>query len=266
MALKQREDESRKGDNGKVLVVAGSKEYTGSAFLCAMAAASLRSGTDLVTVAAPEKVAWAINAMSPDVITAKMKGDYLKLSHHNAIRKLSSKCDVVVIGPGIGKRKETKQLVAKLMKIKMPKVIDADALKMIKIQDCNECILTPHKKEFEILLKNSKLSEKKKNNFLKKIGNNVILLKGSVDEIYSGRKAVYASGGNSGMTVGGTGDVLAGLCAGFIAQGNNLDDSAYAASKINKKVGDDLKKRIGNGFIASDFLAEIAVEAEKMRK
>lgn len=266
MALKQREDESRKGDNGKVLVVAGSKEYTGSAFLCAMAVASLRSGIDLVTVAAPEKVAWAINAMSPDVVTTKMKGDYLKASHYNAIKKLSSKCDVMVIGPGIGKRKETKQLIAKLMKIKILKVVDADALKMIKLKDCRECILTPHKKEFEILLKNSKLSEKNENNFLNKIGDNVILLKGPVDEIYSSRKAVYVSGGNSGMTVGGTGDVLAGLCAGFAAQGNNLNDSAYAASKINKKIGGNLKKRIGNGFIASDFLAEIAVEAEKMRK
>jgi len=263
LALKQREDESRKGDNGKVLVVAGSKEYTGSAFLCAMAAASLRSGTDLVTVAAPEKTAWAINAMSPDIITAKMKGDYLKVSHYNAIKKLSSKCDTMVIGPGIGKRKETKELVMKLMKINILKIIDADALKMIKLQDCKECILTPHKKEFEMLLKNSKLNEK---NFMKKIGDNVILLKGPVDEIYSSRKAVYVSGGNSGMTVGGTGDVLAGLCAGLAAQGNNLNDSAYAASKINKKIGDNLKKRIGNGFIASDFLAEIAGEAEKMRK
>jgi NAD(P)H-hydrate epimerase len=67
------------------------------------------------------------------------------------------------------------------------------------------------------------------------------------------------------MTVGGTGDVLAGLCAGFISQCNNLFESAYLASKINKKIGDKLNKKIGIGFIASDFLTEISKEANKYR-
>lgn len=262
MNLKQRKGDSRKGQNGRVLIVAGSKDYTGSVFLCAMAIASLRSGTDLVTVACPEKVAWALNAMSPDLITVKLKGNYLSAKHFQAIKKLAEKNDIILVGPGIGRKKETKALVKKILKIKLSKVIDADALKMVRLQEVENAILTPHKKEFEILLKNSKLNEK---NFLKKIRGNVILLKCPTDEIYSRKKIIYVTGGNAGMTVGGTGDVLAGLCAGFVAQGNDLLSSAYFASKLNKKIGANLKERIGYGFIASDFLAEIAKEANKYR-
>jgi hydroxyethylthiazole kinase-like uncharacterized protein yjeF len=261
--LKARKPESRKGDNGKVLVVAGSGDYTGSAYLCAMAVAALRSGTDLVTVACPEKVAWAINAMSPDVITAKLKGDYLAPVHFRKLKRLAEKNNVLLIGPGISRKKWVAGLVKKLVKLRMPKVIDADALKMIRLQDVENAVLTPHKREFEILLKNSGIREKQ---VLKKIRGNVILLKGPTDEIYSGRKVMYVSGGNEGMTTGGTGDVLAGICAGLLSQGNDLFTSAYFASKLNKKIGDRLKKRIGIGFIASDFLAEIAKEANRHRQ
>ncbi len=253
-SLIHRDKGNRKGENGRVLVIAGSKDYTGSAFLAAAAIACLRSGTDLVTLACPEKVAWAVNAMSPDIITSKLKGDYLSLSNLPQIKKLADKSDVILIGPGISRKKETVTLVKRLVKIKKPKVIDADALKMLKLQDVNNAILTPHSKEFEILLKNSKLTAK---NFMKKIRKNVILHKAPIDEIYSSERVIFVSGGNSGMAVGGTGDVLAGLCAGFVAQGYNLLDSAHMASKMNKKIGDNLKKRIGYGFIASDFLAEI---------
>ena len=68
-----RDKNSHKGDNGRVLVVGGSIDYVGAPYFAAMAA--LRSGVDLVTVAAPEKVAWTINSLSPDLITKKFKCD-----------------------------------------------------------------------------------------------------------------------------------------------------------------------------------------------
>ena len=121
-------------------------------------------------------------------------------------------------------------------------------------------MLTPHHKEFEILLKNSNLKE---NNFKKYLNNNIILLKGKEDKIISKDKIYKNTNGNSGMTVGGTGDILAGPVAGYLSQNNSLLSSARKAANLNGNIGDKLKKELGNGFIASDFLKIIAKEANK---
>lgn len=246
----KRKKTSYKGQSGYVLVVGGSREYTGAVALAGIAA--LRAGCDLVTIAAPEKVAWAINKLSPDLITHKVKCDYFLPKHVNEIVKLSKKFDVVLLGNGISLKSKAfcKQLNKK---IKKPKVIDADALKAIRLQDTNNAILTPHAKELKILLKNSGSTQ-----IQKIIGNNVILIKGAHDHIISKTKNKKITGGNPGMAKAGTGDVLAGLCAGFLAQTNDLFKSAEAASTLNKKIGDLLlKKKGGYSFIASDMVEEI---------
>ena len=97
--LKKRRPDSHKGENGRVLVVAGSINYAGAAYLAGMAA--FRSGVDAVVVAAPEKVAWAINCLSPDIITKKFRGDFFTATAINEIVKLSKKFDVTLIGNGI---------------------------------------------------------------------------------------------------------------------------------------------------------------------
>jgi len=251
--LPKRKKFSKKGDNGRVLVVGGSKEYVGALALAGLAA--LRSGCDWVTVAAPEKVAWAVNCLSPDLVTAKLNGDYISSKHINEIRKLAKKHDVVLIGNGIGLKAETKQFLKRIIKIKNLKVIDADALKQIRLQDVNNSILTPHQKEFEILLKNSKLN---KNNFKKYLRNNIIVLKGLVDQIISKNKIHYNKTGNAGMSKAGTGDVLAGLTAGFLAQNKNLLQSAINAAYFNGLIGDILlKKKKGYTYLASDMVEEI---------
>ena len=118
--------------------------------------------------------------------------------------------------------------------------------------------MTPHNKEFEIFLMNSEINEKtikkisnekniqkksiliQKNlkKFLNK--NNVILLKGEVDAIISKDKIKYNKTGNAGMTKAGTGDVLAGLCVGFLAQSKDLFQSAVNAAYFNGLIGDIL--------------------------
>lgn len=257
-----RKKDSHKGDNGVVLVIGGSKEFTGAVYLASKSIAAMRTGSDLVIIAAPEKVAWAINRMGPDLITAKMKGSYLTEKHFKDLKKYIDKADVLLIGNGIGQQAGTKKLVKKLVKVKKPKVIDADALKAVRIQELSNTILTPHAREFEILLKNSKLKSKDVQKHLK---NNVILLKGKVDKIISKNKIKENKTGNEGMTVGGTGDVLAGICAGFVSQGMPLFKAAYLSAKINGKIGDKLKKELGYGFVASDFLKLIAKEVKKVK-
>lgn len=256
--VKERPATAHKGDAGKVLIIGGSKDYVGAPLLAALAVAALRTGTDWVTVAAPEKVAWAINAYAPDIITKKISGDYFSAMHVKEILILSEQFDVILLGPGIGMQATpfVKQYVRKIQRIKKPLVIDADALKVLKIQDVKNALFTPHKKEFELLLKNSKFTQK---NFQKKLGSNVVLVKGHLDEIFSQDKVKLNRTGNPGMTVGGTGDVLAGLCAGFAAQSGDIFTSACAAAFVNGMCGDECFKELGYGLIASDLLQKVAM-------
>ena len=285
--IPERRKDSHKGDNGYVLAAGGSKDYIGAIAIAGLAA--LRSGCELVKIIAPEKVAWAINSYSPDLVTMKLQGDYFKTSHFGIVRKQMEKFDVLLIGNGIGLNNESKKFCRKSIKeIKKFKVIDADAIKSISMQDCENSIITPHAKELEYFLANSKInkaiinkisemSEREsssrmsheknitiKSNLIKKITkksldkNNVILLKGKADIIISKNKILYVKGGNPGMTKGGTGDVLAGLCAGFLAQSMDILQSSINASYFNKKIGDILlKKKKGFAYLASDMVKEI---------
>ncbi|MBI2664324.1 NAD(P)H-hydrate dehydratase [Candidatus Woesearchaeota archaeon] len=256
--MKPRKSDSHKGDNGKVLVVGGSIDYVGAVYLAGMAA--FRAGVDNVTIVAPEKVAWAINCLSPDFITVKVRGSYFTAAAADKILQLSKNFDVVLIGNGLGTRAATKKFAASVVKkIKKPKVIDADAIKAVKIQDVSNAILTPHKKEFEILLKNSGCSEK---NVKAEMGNNVIIVKGMVDKIFSKNKTKLNRTGHAGMTVAGTGDVLAGITAGILAQEKDLWAAACIATYVNGKIGEKLSKRFGYGYTASDMLDLIGKEVE----
>jgi len=269
--LPKRKPESHKGDNGRLLIVGGSIDYVGAVILAGMAA--FRSGIDIVTIAAPEKVAWTINTFSPDFITRKFKGDFFVLKHSDKIIKLSKEFDVILVGNGLGVRNQTIKFSQKIIKnIKKPKVIDADAIKALTFE-VNNSIITPHENELKIFLENNlknkkvleeifnksiKLENKAKKlqyalvNFLKK--NNIILLKGKTDIIISKDKIRFNKTGNAGMSVAGTGDVLAGLTAGFLAQTKSLFDSACSAAFINGIIGDYLLKKKGYGFTASDFI------------
>ena len=241
----------RKGQNGKVLVLGGSREYVGAVALAGLAA--LRSGADWVTVAVPEKVGWAINALSADLVVKKYKGEDFSASRAKDVLKLEENHDIVLIGNGIG-RHATAFVRKYVSESKKPLVIDADALKHISLDMVDNAILTPHKREMEILIHNSKA----RNNLKKKIRNNVIIVKGEVDEIITRDKTYYNNTGNSGMTKAGTGDVLAGLCAGFYAQTKNNLQAAKLGVYYNGLIGDILlKKHKGYTYLASDMVEEI---------
>ncbi|MFH2019830.1 MAG: NAD(P)H-hydrate dehydratase [archaeon] len=250
-----------KGENGKVLVIGGSKDYVGAPALAAIAA--LRTGIDIATVCAPEKVAWAINCYTPDLITKKVLGDEFNLTHTKEIISFSERFDVIVIGNGIGLNKD---FVLKLLReIKKPFVIDADAIKVIPLDVAANSILTPHANEFEMLYTNTtKKSPFSKDNMdqnikniLPYIGSNVILLKGQIDKIFSKSKNYNNKTGNNSMTKGGTGDILAGICAGYLAQGVDIFEAATQAAYINGKLGEYMYKYKGYGYTAYDMVQEL---------
>lgn len=264
--ISSRAKDSHKGDNGKVLVVAGSEDYAGAAALAGLGAnAALRAGVDLVEVAAPEKVAYAVNIISPDLISRKMSGKFFAQRHLNKVLALSKGFDVVLLGPGIGKRKETSEFIRRfLAKVGKPVILDADALGAVKRRKFSgDVLVTPHAEEFKGLF-GVDLEGKKLEDTVGEVKgaaasfNCTILLKGAVDVISDGSQVKVNKTGNEGMTVGGTGDVLAGLCAGLVSVGKvSLYNAACAGAFANGKAGDMLKRDVGFGFTASDLVGKL---------
>jgi len=269
--LMERKKTSHKGENGYALIIGGSTEYVGAVTLAGLGA--LRAGCDSVTIATVEKVAWAINRYSPDLITTKLRGNSLSVKEAKELVKYADRFDAVLIGNGIT-LKADKFCHYFIRKCQKPKVIDADALKTLSFRDFSNSILTPHERELELMLINSGkdflLPKLKESNVKEKAeilqGNlryflqndNVLLVKGPTDIIISRNKIAFNRTGNQGMTKAGTGDVLAGLVVGFLAKTQDLFKSAVAGSFINGYVGDQLlKKKKGYSFIASDIVEDL---------
>lgn len=257
--LKKRKPDDFKGKNGKVLIIGGSIEYVGSPVLAALSALKF---CDLVEVFAPEKPALAINCFSPDLVTKKFSGNYLEKKHVKEIAEKAKNFDVVLIGNGLGQNNKTKEFVNALVpKISIPKVIDADAIKLLKGKPKNSLFL-PHLIEFQKKFgakpsmkveERIKLTEKKAKEF-----QTTILLKGRIDVISNGKKTLLNKTGNPRMAVIGTGDVLAGIITG-LASKNDLFDSACAGALISGLLGEKAFKEKGDYFTAMDLIELIPV-------
>lgn len=273
---KRRSPYSHKGDNGRVLIVGGSGDFAGAPALAAMGAlAALRTGIDLAVIAAPEKAGWAMSEYSPDIIVKKFGGSKFTPAHVREIAALSRGFDSILIGPGLGRAKQTASFCRTLAKkIKQPMVIDADALKALAgARFRAPVIITPHAGEFEIFTGRKLKTKTRKNSaelaglvkFAAKKHNCTILLKGRTDIISDGTRVKLNSTGNAGMTKGGTGDVLAGICAALLALHNEPFKAACAAAYINGRAGDILLRKKGYGFIAGDLPQAIPEVIKKFR-
>jgi NAD(P)H-hydrate epimerase len=182
------------------------------------------------------------------------------------VARLAKGADVVTIGNGItltpASREFIRQLVRSLGEHGKPMVLDAGALRTVRIQDCSGCLLTPHANEYAGLLANSGIEDGHFRDVQERLRDNVILLKrthrGHGETVILSRdRAIVNRTGTAAMTKGGTGDVLAGLAAGLIAQGNNLFMSAACAAYVNGRTGELLAREQGFGFTASDLARNI---------
>jgi NAD(P)H-hydrate epimerase len=229
-------------------VVGGSEEFVGALFLAGIAA--LRSGAESVIIMAPERVAWALNALSPDLITKKLKGGYLAPRHRAEIMRQLESADILLLGNGATTRPTTASLMRSLMCWPGPKVVDADALKVLRNNAVSNAILTPNEREWRIIARHNDMRE-----LLKR---NVIIKKGLPTTVLSATKTFRMSHTNRGLQKAGTGDVLAGLCAGCLAQGLSLWSAAKRAAEIGNRIADTLTKRKkGYFFLASDIVADV---------
>ena len=273
LRLKNRSPSSHKGNNGRLLVIGGSKDYSGAPAIAGMAA--IGAGADLVHVAAPKNAADAIKATSPDLIVKSLEGDYLALNHLDEILELVENVDAVLIGPGSGINDDTSKLFNVLVtKIKKPIVLDADALKQVElnlIKNRDDIVLTPHIFEFKSIFKISENLKLDIDSYdFNKVDENItefqqiirqikgtVIVKGQYDLILSGSKFRINKSGNPGMTVGGTGDALSGITASLLSQDLNSFDSACLGVFINGLAGDEAFNQKGNGFSATDLVSFI---------
>ena len=100
--LMERKKTSHKGENGKALIIGGSEDYVGAVTLAGLSA--LRTGCDIVTVAAPEKVAWIVNRYTPDLITKKIKGKNFTIKNAKEMVKYADRFDAILLGNGITRK------------------------------------------------------------------------------------------------------------------------------------------------------------------
>lgn len=266
--LPKRRPDSHKGENGRVLVTAGSRLYFGSPALVSLAA--YRAGADLVYTLVPEYIAPAVASFEPDLMVWGYSGEYLNDSAFELLDDLRRKTDVMVIGNGITKRSGALETVSKLVPAYGKQcVIDADAIQPGGIE-AKGMIYTPHVREFERLSGKSvpgnaaaRAEEVKK--AAKKL-DAVILLKGRVDVISDGKRAAFNTTGNAGMTVGGTGDTLAGVLAALVSRGIDAFAAACSAAWINGTAGDYAFKRLGYSLLATDIIAELPNVMRKVQR
>lgn len=264
MNVKKKAIKSKKGDNGRVLVIGGSYTFSGAPSLAGLAA--LRTGADLVYVAAPEETAFTIASYSPDIIAVKLSGKNLNPKNLEELKPWIDRADSIVIGPGLGLQEETieavKEIYEYLHKNNKRAVIDADALKSLAgYKLYNNVVITPHAGEFKIFfnIQPPENYEERIKTVMEKAreANCTVLLKGYFDVISDGKRFKLNKTGNPGMSVGGTGDTLAGIVGTLLAQNIDPFDAAVTGAVINGLAGALAYEKYGDRILPTDIILEI---------
>ena len=232
--------DSHKGQNGKLLIIGGSELFH----------AASKWSLDI----ASKFVAMVFYSSVPsnNKLIAEAKGNFWNgiVVPRKEIDHYINEADCILIGPGMERSSETEQITNKLLKKYPDKkwVLDAGALQMVDPQLLKpHHIITPHSRELAMV--EQKLASEQTIHA-------VVLLKGQVDIISTAGQKISIEGGNAGMTKGGTGDVLAGLVASLYCTNDALT-ACSVASYINKKAGENLFKKTGYYFNASDLVEAI---------
>ncbi len=264
---------------GKVFTIAGSGSLPGAAVLTSKAA--LLSGTGASILAYPRSVRGLVHKNTGEVIVdayEDKKKEMLTAENIKELKKRIKWADVVAIGPGLGREKETQEAVLSVFRNAQYKniVIDADAIFAIGEEgyqhfNLKNAVLTPHHAEFAHLI-GIELTELEKDilkyghGFAEETGA-FLVLKGAPTIIFTpGGDALINTTGNPGMAKFGTGDVLTGVIASFIAQKKNIEEAAVAAVYIHSLSADLLQKKSTEfGYTASDISKNISSAIKFLR-
>jgi len=250
--------DSHKGDFGEVLVIGGGP-YTGAPALAAQSA--LRAGADLVRVAVPAAIADEVQGYSEDLIVRPFDGMQLTAPAVDPLLELAADHDSVVLGPGLGDAEATLSAVESFLAgFDGTAVVDADALRVVPdVETEATLVCTPHRGEFE------RMGGRDAADWETRAGNvadlaaeigATLLVKGPADIISDGESTRVSRTGNPGMTVGGTGDVLAGVTGALVA---TLDPhpAASLGAYVAGRAGDLVVEENGYGLVATDLLDRV---------
>jgi NAD(P)H-hydrate epimerase len=244
-----RSADSHKGDYGHVLVIAGSTGKTGAAHLAAVGA--LRSGAGLVTVATPAACQAIVATMGPEYMTEAVRETAEGLDPEDVDRVLEFARDVIAVGPGLGRDAGTRRFVQQLVdRATMPVVVDADALNAfgeepdrLAGREGRDVIITPHPGEMGRLVG---MSADEVQASRLEIARNFaaahhlyVVLKGHRTIIATPDEKIFINPtGNPGMATGGTGDVLTGMIAAWLAQLLDAEAACKLAVYLHGMAGD----------------------------
>jgi hydroxyethylthiazole kinase-like uncharacterized protein yjeF len=274
--------DSHKGQNGKVLLIGGSHLFHASTLWALEIASKIVDMVFFASVPENNEIVQKNKEVFRNGIVVQQKD----------IEGYIQEAEAILIGPGMNRSEsgitinklqmtniqsilsledegEQTYYLTKYLLEKYPDkkwIIDAGALQMMDLKDLEKigknAILTPHHQEFERVFNLPPTTENVK--AMAEKYKCIILLKGESDIVCSPEKCVEISGGNAGMTKGGTGDVLAGLVTA-LASKNDLFLSACAGSYINKKAGESLFKKVGYYFNSSNLVNEIPVVMKELQ-
>jgi len=252
---------SRKGDNGKILVLGGNYLYHGAPILSSLAA--LRTGADLVYTCVPKINVMATRSFSPNLIIVPLVD--VKLTRGSVQKLLGiipKELDSATMGMGLGiqDREALKILVSSLLDRAVMISLDASCLvpEIIPIIKDKKVTVTPHAGEFRRLFgelppdgikpRTALVEKHAKENGI------TILLKGPTDIISDGKQTYLNPKNLAAMTVGGTGDVLSGVVAAMLCKNKDPVKAASAAAFVNGKAGYLAQKKYGLHIVATDLL------------
>lgn len=263
--LPERDPWGHKGTFGKILLLCGSRGFTGAAYLAAMGA--LRSGAGLVFLGLPESI-YAIEAVKlNEPVVFPLPEEDGKLSEQ-ALAEISQRLpqmDAVLIGCGLGQSTGTFAVVkAVLETASCPAVVDADGINLLSghrdilRRRQHATILTPHDGEFARLGGPVGKDRMESAARLAADWNSIVLLKGHETCITDGQAGYRNSTGNPGMAVGGSGDVLAGIITALLGQGIAPLEAAACGAWLHGAAGDLCAKELGQyGMLPTDMLLRL---------
>ena len=245
--LPSRKRTAHKGAGGEVLVIGGGP-YQGAPWLTGLGA--LRAGADIVRIASP------VFEPIPDLIYERLTGERIGEEHIERLIMLAEHADVVICGNGLGA--ESHRVIHTIAPHCKKAVIDADALRLPLPVAGNETIYTPHAGEFTRIT-GICLPDNLRERALAVKGAGIrgaVLLKGPTDIITDGKRVRFNRTGDPAMTVGGTGDVLAGI-AGALLCHLPAFEAACICAYVNGRAGQTVAAERGEGMLATDLIDRI---------
>lgn len=272
--LPKRRPDSHKGTYGKVLVIAGSKNMCGAAYFAAKSA--LRTGAGLVKTVTWEENRGIMLQKLPETVLETYRPEQLLHREGEFLQSVASFGNALVFGPGMGTEDTVKQMLLWLLEhTRAPLVVDADGLNVLSkllraepekggvrelLQRRGSVILTPHWKEMQRLSGDStETIQRDQAGYARAVAKDlgvILVLKSARTVVSDGQETYINVSGNSGMSAGGSGDVLSGMIGGLLAQGMSPMEAAKLGVYLHGRAGDCACKKLGPYAMTAEDLMD----------